>query len=172
MGSRPRLGIVWPKDPRPGNPSRWRRRWRLLDILLNKGPDMFIGKIDTCCSSLSRASWSGWHSDCNCSSSTVQPPDPFPWARRSSGEKYDFRTRRYRVPDESSWSDVQYCNGRRRKRPGRRDWETHVIPERVWDMHGREHPTYYWHDAVYGGLHGAGGSACATAGQSSGWCCC
>lgn len=38
-------GWIWPKDPRPGNPSSWPRRWRLLDILTNRGPDIFVGRI-------------------------------------------------------------------------------------------------------------------------------
>ncbi|KAF7133638.1 hypothetical protein CNMCM5793_004936 [Aspergillus hiratsukae] len=41
------LGWIWPKDPRPGNPSRWPRRWRLFDVLTNRGPDIYAGKINS-----------------------------------------------------------------------------------------------------------------------------
>ncbi|CAI7662492.1 unnamed protein product [Penicillium glandicola] len=115
------LGWIWPKDPRPGNPQHWPRRWRLFDVLTNKGPDIYVGRIDQpkakptrsyyqSPSGPTRQQWSRWGID----------PDevdlyysPLFWARRPSGERYDFRTRKYHVPDRGTWSAVEYCNGRR-----------------------------------------------------------
>ncbi|KAJ5632357.1 hypothetical protein N7490_008696 [Penicillium lividum] len=40
------IGWIWPKDPRPGNPSSWPRHWRFLDVMTNKGPDIYVGVIN------------------------------------------------------------------------------------------------------------------------------
>ncbi|KAI9372753.1 hypothetical protein BJX61DRAFT_542406 [Aspergillus egyptiacus] len=63
----------------------------------------------------------------------------FPWARRDPEERYDFRLREYRVPDEGTWSWKVYC-----------DEPRHVVPMRYWDRYGREYPSGYWHDIVHG----------------------
>ncbi|KAL4875456.1 hypothetical protein BJY04DRAFT_224013 [Aspergillus karnatakaensis] len=39
------IGFIWPKDPRPGNPRKWSKLWRLADVLKGKGPDIFVGRI-------------------------------------------------------------------------------------------------------------------------------
>ncbi|KAJ6168388.1 hypothetical protein N7497_001231 [Penicillium chrysogenum] len=65
------LGWIWPKDPRPGNPQRWPRRWRFFDVLTGKGPDIYVGRIDQPKSKTKRSSsrsrsgptrqeWSRW----------------------------------------------------------------------------------------------------------------
>ena len=74
-----------------------------------------------------------------------------PWARRPAEEKYDFRQRKYAVPDHGTWSGVQYCNaqgggGLMRYIKG----ERHLIPRRYWDRNGEEYPANYWHDMIYG----------------------
>jgi hypothetical protein len=153
------LGWIWPKDPRPGNPSHWPRRWRLFDVLANKGPDIYVGKINQPKGENKRASkpsepgptqgeWSRWDSN------SYNPDDeysPFPWVKRRSGERYDFRTRKYHIPDHGTWCAVEYCNGRREKRG---KWvgknEVHCIPRRYWDRNGVEYPANFWHDTVYG----------------------
>ncbi|KAL4787067.1 hypothetical protein BJX76DRAFT_354479 [Aspergillus varians] len=61
------------------------------------------------------------------------------WARRRPEERYDFRTRRYQVPDEGTWSAVVYCDERQ-----------HRVPRRYWDRYGREYPAEVWHDFVHG----------------------
>ncbi|KAJ5778250.1 hypothetical protein N7520_001496 [Penicillium odoratum] len=40
------IGWIWPKDPRPGNSSSWPRHWRFLDVMTNKGPDVYVGVIN------------------------------------------------------------------------------------------------------------------------------
>ncbi|KAJ5920578.1 hypothetical protein N7516_011436 [Penicillium verrucosum] len=114
------LGWIWPKDPRPGNPQHWPRRWRIFDVLTSKGPDIYVGRIDQPRTKTRRAyptgptrqGWSRWEFP------NDPEPDysPLPWARRPAGERYDFRTRKYHVPDHGTWSDVEYCNGRRARR--------------------------------------------------------
>ena len=75
--------------------------------------------------------------------------------------KYDFRTRRYQVPDVGSWRWVEYCDcvdmcgdgewrkGKKRKGKGRKK-SAHSIPMRYWDCKGEVYPADVWHDAVYG----------------------
>jgi hypothetical protein len=144
------LGWIWPKDPRPGNPSRWPRRWRLFDVLTNRGPDIYIGKINSRSES-ERINWSGWEcrEGCCCAGGDETP---FPWARRGASERYDFRRRRYVVPDHGTWCGVEYCDEELDKGRGR-SRRVHVIPRRYWDWRGVEYPAGYWHDVVHG-VHG------------------
>ncbi|OJJ46571.1 hypothetical protein ASPZODRAFT_1973775 [Penicilliopsis zonata CBS 506.65] len=144
------LGWIWPKDPRPGNPTHWPRRWRVLDIITGRGPGIFIGRIESNAPKMEE--WSGWMKkktgrrqddliggQQHCAERRRRDKSKSP-----STERYDFRQRRYRVPDKSSWSGVQYCDGSSR-RGGR-----HLIPRRFWDWRGEEYPAEYWHDVVYG----------------------
>ncbi|KAJ5486204.1 hypothetical protein N7530_000504 [Penicillium desertorum] len=118
------LGWIWPKDPRPGNPQHWPRRWRLFDVLTGKGPDIYVGRIDQPKTKTRRSSsrarsgptrqeWSRWESNSNDPDSNYSP---LPWVRQPAGERYDFRTRKYHVPDHGTWSAVEYCNGSRVRR--------------------------------------------------------
>lgn len=153
MGQPPTLGWIWPKDPRPGNPSRWPRRWRLFDVLTNKGPDIYVGVINKKKDpakenngkgkAKSKTDWARWNGE-------LDPDDtPIPWARRDASVRYDFRRRKYQVPDQGTWSRVEYCDGWRKEgRFGR--MERHFVPRRYWDRNGDEYPACYWHDAVYG----------------------
>ncbi|KAJ5170513.1 uncharacterized protein N7500_003296 [Penicillium coprophilum] len=153
------LGWIWPKDPRPGNPHHWPRRWRLFDVLKNKGPDIYVGQIgqskantrkshSQTRSSPTRQEWSRWGDRSNDPDSDYSP---FPWAGRPAGERYDFRTRKYHIPDRGTWSDVEYCNGGRVQRG---KWvakeEVHCVPMRYWDRNGVEYPAEFWHDSLYG----------------------
>lgn len=171
-------GWIWPKDPRPGNPTHWPRRWRWLDLLTNRGPDIFVGRLrqtrnDTKGKARDRdrdrgrkvtapTRWSRWELEHNIDESNIHPAfrtsrqdkaardkSPFPWARRQSAERYDFRTKRYCIPDSGTWSRVQYCNaGAGAEASGSR--QNHVVPVRYWDRNGNEYPAGYWHDVVYG----------------------
>lgn len=146
MAPPPTLGWIWPKDPRPGNPSRWPRRWRLLDILTNKGPDIYvgvIGKTSSTTKSRSKTNWGRWEGDLD------EEHTPIPWARRDTSVRYDFRRRRYQVPDQGTWSGVEYCDGRRTGGWFGRE-ERHCVPRRYWDRNGDEYPANQWHDIVYG----------------------
>lgn len=176
-------GWIWPKDPRPGNPAHWPRRWRLFDVFTNKGPDIFVGRISVTDAKgkkgkkdkkgkkskktgeaqdevqpgpLPMTTWSRWENDHDSTNDTAttttkkKKKEPFPWARRNSAERYDFRTKRYCIPDSGTWSRVVYCSGD--DKHGRR--KRHVIPMRYWDREGNEYPAGYWHDVVYGGHEG------------------
>ncbi|KAJ5090583.1 hypothetical protein N7532_009267 [Penicillium argentinense] len=82
------LGWIWPKDPRPGNPSTWPRRWRLFDVLRNKGPDIYVGVIrpakgrtkETAKTTL-KTDWARWEDE-----ELDKYDTPFFWARRGGGE--------------------------------------------------------------------------------------
>lgn len=150
MPSEPVLGWIWPKDPKPGNPSRWPKRWRFFDVLRNKGPDIYVGIVRPAKNTAGKVSlktnWARWEEE-----ELDKYDTPFPWARRGA-ERYDFRRRKYSVPDYGTWSRVEYCDGRKIER-GR--WiskreEKHVIPRRFWDKNGELYPAGDWHDAFYG----------------------
>lgn len=143
------LGWIWPKDPRPGNPSRWPKRWRLRDIFTNKGPDIYVGVIGKSnkgsseMTSTSKTDWARWNGELD------KDETPIPWARRDTSQRYDFRRRKYQTPDQGTWSRVEYCDGWwKGGRYGR--MERHFVPRKYWDRNGDEYPASYWHDAVYG----------------------
>lgn len=159
MPSESKLGWIWPKDPRPGNPHHWPRRWRLFDVLTGKGPDIYVGRLKhrttgdgsqsphTSSGGPGQGEWSGWDND-----EWKPRRKPFPWAQRNADERYDFRTREYTIPDDGTWSGVRYCNGTtvRRSRWGRKKEEVHCVPRRYWDWNGAQRPGDYWHNTIHG----------------------
>ncbi|KAJ5890847.1 uncharacterized protein N7473_007075 [Penicillium subrubescens] len=141
---KPQVGWIWPKDPRPGNPTRWSRFKRFSDVLTGKGPDIYVGTIgkrpppmkdnDNPGRAVSSTNWARWD---------IEPEEddtPFPWAHRPKNVKYDYNTRKYKFPDEKTWSAVEYadyeweCGKNRRKKK-----VTPSTPIRFWDRHGRVH---------------------------------
>ena len=108
-----RWQFVWPNDKHRGIWGRWK------DIVTNKGPDIFIAEQGT--RQPERPIWSNWKSP-----GYPHPDDDgprwgtdgkpfrqeeelvgvFDFQRRDPSMKYDFSTRRYRKPDENTWSDV------------------------------------------------------------------
>lgn len=147
MSQPPTLGWIWPKDQRPGKPSHWPRYWRLRDILTNKGPDIYVGVIGG--KKKPKTNWHRWTEDVASPGDTEENDTPFPWARRGPGVRYDYRQRKYQVPDYGSWSRVEYCTGgRSRGKFGRP--EVHFVPRRYWDKHGNEYRANMWHDVVHG----------------------
>ncbi|EYE91382.1 uncharacterized protein EURHEDRAFT_242778 [Aspergillus ruber CBS 135680] len=180
-------GWIWPKDPRPGNPSHWPRRWRLFDIFRNRGPDIFVGRIRSDKKDEDRnknkkrregrvemrapiqqrpprnreCAWAGWGNVHPTSTNVTGSGDKggmktkyayssaLPWTTRKPNERYDFRTKRYTVPDSGTWSRVEYCSGDLEGHGWKR--KKHVIPVRYWDKNGEMYPAGYWHDVVYGG---------------------
>ena len=142
-----RYGFIWPKDPQPGNPKHWPRRWRWRDILLNKGPDIYIGRIDVPISTQNSPHWSGWP-DGNGGKSQNQQQ------QRAPEEKYDFRRRKYCRPDDDSWSGVAYCHRSCCENSAKGDAsgggkKKHIIPHVYFDKNGVAFPAHLWHDYVY-----------------------
>lgn len=141
-------GWIWPKDPRPGNPPKWPFRNRLKDVLQNKGPDIFVGTIDGPSATPHTPRWSRWqdvHGHIHDGDEETRA-SPFRWADR--GEKrYDFRMRKYRVPDDLTWSRVEYCNGGVGTNIGNKG---HYIPLWFWDRWGGRYQAIDWHDVVHG----------------------
>ena len=114
--TRERAGqMVWPRDKK-------RNSWgRLRDILTGKGPDIWCTRQGSLAPH--RPIWSNWRAQRN---------DPLhAWdnlgylyendeggphwfgAERPNNVKYDFKKRRYRVPDGEAWSDVKYDRNNR-----------------------------------------------------------
>ncbi|KAL3462715.1 hypothetical protein BJX64DRAFT_137959 [Aspergillus heterothallicus] len=168
-GSGSQVGYIWPKDPRPGNPERWSRGSRLKDVLTGKGPDMYVGRIgvrprNELTAKLKRAQrgsersrwsteryWSLWGhehelhctaehcDDCDRIDEQMLKDNLITSARRCNSERYDFRMRKYRMPDSGTWSDVIYCDERR-----------HTVAKEIRDCEGRWYPANQWHDYVHG----------------------
>lgn len=136
---RPRhqIGWIWPKDPQSGNPLKWPMGRRLKDVLTNKGPDMFIGRIDRASPTPHTPRWSRWHdiySYPGDGDKNMLPPI-LPFSDRKL-QRYDFRTRKYRNVDEKAWSFVEYPD------PG----ETNSVntPVTVWDVNGIKYSYPHW----------------------------
>ncbi|CEL02344.1 hypothetical protein ASPCAL03515 [Aspergillus calidoustus] len=164
-----KIGYIWPKDPRPGNPGRWSRGSRLCDILTGKGPDMYVGRIgvrtrEEVTGETPKAQrgteryrwdsekyWSLWGhehelhckadycDDCDRIEEQRVRDNRIPQARRGSSERYDFRMRKYREPDVGTWSGVRFCRER-----------SHTVPRVYRDIQGRSYPGNQWHDTVHG----------------------
>lgn len=141
------MGWIWPRDPKLTKQSRWPRGRRFLDVLRNKGPDIFIGTIHSSNDENLRH-WSGWEHRSGSRRAKDIPALPG-WGRaRKSEEKYDFRTRRYQVPDKGTWSAVRYCDcGKPRSGGG---GKRHIIPLQYWDKDGNPYPSDIHHDLFYG----------------------
>jgi hypothetical protein len=142
---KPQTGWIWPKDPRPGNPTRWSCFKRFSDVLTGKGPDIYVGTIgkhpppakhnESSGRTVSSTNWARWD---------IEPQEddtPFPWARRGKHEKYDYSTRKYGVPNEKTWSAVEYadCGWEGGKWRRKKKKVASTVPIRVWDREGRVH---------------------------------
>lgn len=100
--------VVWPRDKKQKGPHDW-SRWK--DVFTWKGPDMWISNLGE---GPDRPVWTGWRTkgyklprwdnlgyhfrQDNENLGIVRPPK----------EKYDFKTRKYGIPRESTWSDVKW----------------------------------------------------------------
>ncbi|EPS30710.1 hypothetical protein PDE_05662 [Penicillium oxalicum 114-2] len=137
------VGWIWPKDPQPGNSSHWPRFKRFSDVISGKGPDIFIGTIgktprpvankDSPGRTISSTNWARWDVD------PEEHDTPFSWARRDKDVRYDYKTRKYGVPNERTWSAVEYADCQWGEGKWRKKKVTPTAPIRFWDQHGREH---------------------------------
>ncbi len=129
--------FIWPKDGRNG--STW---GRFMDIVTNKGPDIFVAfgakKTDCLSNGPTRDQWSGHTNlDDRGIKCQLKPQQFAPWTTkgnlggRAPGLQYDFRTRQYCKPFEGMWTDAiwqpePYKN---------RKWNNY--PEAVRDLSGQ-----------------------------------
>ncbi|KAL8804852.1 MAG: hypothetical protein Q9182_002346 [Xanthomendoza sp. 2 TL-2023] len=132
--------IIWPRDKRQKGAHTW-SRW--TDILSGKGPDMWVGKQGD--DGPTRQQWSHWgygvFSDIlfdNMGYRDVRdnwPDDPNDWwaGHRSTHEKYDFRTRKYKTPGLRDWSDVKWSRTGRRHLYYRDRWGTPHYKQEIMD---------------------------------------
>ncbi|KAK2740206.1 hypothetical protein FQN57_006217 [Myotisia sp. PD_48] len=143
MSPKRQIGFIWPRDPQPGNPTKWPFGKRIMDVLRNRGPDMFIGPLDGPRVGPSRARWSRWADvyPADDAEDDLLPPLFRCWDRKQ--QRYDFRTRKYKIPDMNTWSYVQYPND-----DGFGDIR---IPIAIWDQMGIQYPVEPWqinHDEI------------------------
>ncbi|KAI1910859.1 hypothetical protein LOZ61_004202 [Ophidiomyces ophidiicola] len=104
------IGWIWPKDPLPGNPLKWPFGQRFKDVLSNKGPDVFVGSLDGPRSYPKTPRWARWQDLYGDPDDDPTPPPLFKCCDRGL-KRYDFKTRKYKIPDANTWSYVQYSNG-------------------------------------------------------------
>lgn len=136
-GPNRRLGLIWPRDPLPGNPAKWPRGKRLKDVLTGKGPDVFFGDIDSHMLRPRMSRWSRWwdvHGQPDDQDHLTLPS--FPGADRGN-KRYDFRTRKYKMPDNWTWSKVTYPNINEQNWRLPHNWQ---VPLFFWDRNGIRHP--------------------------------
>lgn len=138
------IGWIWPKDPRPGNRAKWPVGRRFKDVLTNKGPDIFVGRLDGPSSGPHTPRWARWQDLYGDDEDDETTLPAAPWARRGL-KRYDFRTRTYRIPNDLTWSSVQYHDWDQ----GGADMST---PLMIWDGFGIEYPFHDW-QALHGGGH-------------------
>src|SRR5262245_29222245 len=101
--ARRQLGWVWPRDPQPGNPLRWTFCQRLKDVLLNKGPDIFVGTIDGPTATPRTPRWSRWRDVYGAIGDGDENSLPPLFLCCDRGlQRYDFRTRRYQIPNDQT----------------------------------------------------------------------
>ncbi|EEP77350.1 predicted protein [Uncinocarpus reesii 1704] len=98
-------GFIWPKDPLPGKPLKWPFGQRFKDVLRGKGPDIFVGNIDGPNASPKTPRWARWQDVYGVPDDDPTLPPLFKCCDRGL-QRYDFRTRTYKVPDAATWSYV------------------------------------------------------------------
>lgn len=131
-------GWIWPKDPRPGRPLKWRFGSRFKDVMTNKGPDIYVGNLDGPVPVPRSPSWSRWkdlYGTIDDDGVVLLPL--FPWDDRG-GQRYDYRTRKYTAPNINTWSNVRY-------RVSDEDNGHLDTTQLVWDGQGNMYPFNQWH---------------------------
>ena len=97
--------FVWPKDGRNGSKSG-----RMKDIITGRGPDIYVVSSPDVRSRLNmptRGQWTQWNEKYPWAARYF-PPRSAPWAQRSPHHRYDYRRRRYCVPDELTWTNAHW----------------------------------------------------------------
>ena len=97
----PKLQFVWPRDKGKTNrpPYSWRR---FKDVLTGKGPGIWIAPKGSL--SPDRPTWTNWQELDNLGYMRDMDEVGVPLGSK----KYDFRKRKYRVPQQGVWSDVKW----------------------------------------------------------------
>lgn len=141
---RKKLYFIRPHDGHPEH--RRETLGRLKDAFTGEGPDVFV--TSTTRERLMRDRphrwhWSGYDPDEEEIFAKIVEPGfawselecvrEMPWAGRWPKEGYDFRTRRYGVPDKDCWTDARWSAGARkgswpeRYRDGKFRWRSRVL---------------------------------------------
>lgn len=171
-----RKGLIWPKDPQPGNPSSWPWRWRLFDVIKNRGPNIYVGTLRSKSGKGARGTehvdWDLWGKQpknesgqralCRTNPNPRSSQKQEDWRPRilpigpnhkEQGKKFDYRQRKYIAPDQDTWSKVKYCNYEKEAsafRISSRRKEQHCIPISCSDKNGKSTTLGNAHDRQYG----------------------
>jgi hypothetical protein len=136
-------GFIRPRDPYQQFHCPHKTWSRYTDCFTGRGPDIFVGCLNSYPHRPSKPEWSVWGQDRNARH------DPAPvYGTRRRDDRYNFRTRRYRPWSEHMWSDVEYSDFVGDPSPlGYRDaffvWYFPGVRGRpYWD--DRHHPYVYW----------------------------
>ncbi|KAH7380624.1 hypothetical protein BKA66DRAFT_419826 [Pyrenochaeta sp. MPI-SDFR-AT-0127] len=142
--------FIWPKDGKNG--TKW---GRMKDVLLNRGPDIFVAfgadKGDCVSNRPTRAQWSGHvNLDDRGLAHSFNERKFAPWTTdglfggRMPGLSYDFRTRKHCIPHRRMWTDVRWQSEPRRDR-------SNPYPEAVRMSDGRWYQDYEYMPQFLGG---------------------
>ena len=104
--NQPRAAFIWPRDKGVTHapPGSWRR---FKDILTRKGPGIWIG--DRTEYGPTRPEWSMWLEHDNLGYwNEHHEYGALNGHDNLDDKRYDFRTRKYQIPDRHTWSDVKW----------------------------------------------------------------
>ncbi|KAL8725907.1 MAG: hypothetical protein Q9181_006243 [Wetmoreana brouardii] len=90
--------LVWPRDKRQKGAHCW-RRWK--DVFTNKGPNIWVQKRGN--DGPHRPQWTNWTEYNN-----LGYRDDLEENVQDGLKKYDFKTRKYKIPHWTDWSDVKW----------------------------------------------------------------
>ena len=101
--------FIWPQDQQPkAKSSNSRNMPRWLDVLVGKGPDIFVGNISSPNSYPDKKTWSQWSHFTDCKPATSASFLPWPLSpKRSPTQLYNFRARKYKEWT-SEWNPLDY----------------------------------------------------------------
>ena len=139
--------MVWPRDKKGSSIWSW---GRLKDILTSRGPDIWCSRRGSL--GPHRPVWSNWRSP-NPPAFTPwdnlgylyknEPDAPhWFWAERPQNVRYDFKTRKYRVPDLDTWTDAKYSEQNNELMYHRDVLDGHIIEPR-WQNPWGDNPFAY-----------------------------
>ena len=95
--------FVWPKDGKNGT-----TLGRMRDIATGRGPDIFVVSspdVNSRYGMPTRGQWTQWNEKYPWAPRFF-PPRSAPWAQRNPHHRYDYRRRKYCIPDQMAWTNA------------------------------------------------------------------
>ncbi|KAF2133274.1 hypothetical protein P153DRAFT_363488 [Dothidotthia symphoricarpi CBS 119687] len=144
---KPAYAFIWPKDGKRGS-----TLGRMKDILSGTGPDIHLSisadKRDHMYNRQRRPRWSNWTNLDDSGPDHSISSKRAPWTQmgilggRTPGMSYDFRTRKYAMPDRYTWTDAVW----------QRDADKYTYPEAVRTLRGKWYQDPQWRPFAFNGL--------------------